>query len=265
MHTQEVIELWDTPEALEAAEGDEHIPTLTLYPVQGAKGMVVICPGGGYARRAEHERGPVAQWLNGLGISAAVLDYRVAPTRHPQPLRDAQRAIQYARHLASDWGHDPEKIGILGFSAGGHLAASAGTLFHDGDPTSADLIQRYSNRPNVMILGYPVISFGEYRHYGSMVNLLGESPSDELTELLSLEKQVTEHTPPAFIWFTDDDSIVPVENGFLLAGALRKHRIPFELHVFERGPHGLGLCDKPEYTARAWTQICETWLRKQGF
>ncbi|MBW5448285.1 alpha/beta hydrolase fold domain-containing protein [Cohnella sp. CFH 77786] len=264
MSRYETIPLWNgEPPYGEGTEPKQH-PTLTLYPAEGARGLVVVLPGGGYGGLAGHEGGPVAEWLNGIGISAVVLKYRVSPYRHPAPLADASRAIRYARHLAGEWGHSPDKIGILGFSAGGHLAASAGTLFGIGHPESADPVERLDGRPDAMVLCYPVITFGEYRHHGSMMNLLGDDPTPEWRNQMSIERQVGAATPPAFIWFTDDDQAVPVENGLLMAQALSRHKIPYELHVFEHGRHGLGLCDE-DLTARAWTQLCEAWLRKQGF
>ncbi|WP_123041969.1 alpha/beta hydrolase [Cohnella candidum] len=265
MSTRVTIPLWQGEPPYGEGTEPKQIPRLTLYPAEGARGLVVVCPGGGYGGLADHEGGPVAEWLNAIGISAVVLKYRLSPYSHPVPLADASRAIRHARHLAGEWGHSPDRIGILGFSAGGHLAASAGTLFGNGHPESADPVERLHSRPDAMVLCYPVISFGEYRHHGSMVNLLGDNPDPALRQQLSIEKQVGNDTPPAFIWFTDDDGAVPAENGLLMAGALSRHRIPYELHVFEHGRHGLGLCDGEDLTARAWTSLCENWLRKQGF
>ncbi|WP_276356764.1 alpha/beta hydrolase [Cohnella caldifontis] len=265
MSHYETIPLWDGEPPYSEGVEQKTQPTLTLYPVPNAKGMVVVCPGGGYQHLADHEGEPVALWLNRIGISAAVLKYRHSPYRHPAPLSDASRAIRYARHLAGKWGHSADRIGILGFSAGGHLAASAGTLYGNGHPESEDPIERLSSRPNAMILCYPVISFGEYRHHGSMVNLLGDHPDPAARQMMSIEQQVNGDTPPAFIWFTADDGAVPAENGLLMAGALSRHRIPYELHIYERGRHGLGLCEGEDLTARAWPVQCEAWLRKQGF
>lgn len=265
MPKQATIPLWGGEPPYGEGVNPKQIPTLDLYPVPGARGAVVVCPGGGYAMLADHEGEPVAEWLNSLGISAAVLKYRLSPYRHPASLMDATRAIRQVRHLAAEWGHAPDRVGILGFSAGGHLAASAGTLFDMDHPESDDPVQRHHSRPDAMILCYPVISFGEFRHHGSMMNLLGESPDAAQRELLSLERQVGAGTPPAFIWFTDDDAAVPAENGMLMAMALSRHKIPYELHVFEHGPHGVGLCDQHDLTARSWPDLCGKWLRKQGF
>ncbi|MFD0697335.1 alpha/beta hydrolase [Paenibacillus sp. GCM10027628] len=264
--SQLTIELW--PGASKDSIGDENqgCPSLTLYPVsgEGLSSAVIVCPGGGYHRRADHEGEPIARWLNGLGISAYVLNYRVAPHRHPAPLQDAQRAIRTVRHHAAEWNIDPNRVGIMGFSAGGHLASTAGTLFEAGDLQSKDPIERQSSRPDLLILCYPVITFGEYAHEGSKLLLLGETPGDELVNLLSTEKQVTSDTPATFLWHTADDDVVTVENCFLFAGALSRHKVAFELHVFESGRHGLGLAeDHPE--AKAWPALCEVWLKKMSF
>lgn len=260
------FELW--PEGAPGAKGTglEDRPRLTPYLVEGGtpRGVVIVCPGGGYGGRAAHEGKPIAEWLNGIGISAFVLDYRVAPYRHPVPLGDAKRTIRHVRHHAATFGIDPARIGILGFSAGGHLASSAAVHFDEGDAEAADPVERVSSRPNAAILCYPVITFGEYRHNGSRVNLLGEDAPQELVELMSSERQVTANTPPTFIWHTSDDAAVPVENALLMAAALSKHKVPFELHSYESGRHGLGLAeDQPE--THTWTRLCELWLRKQGW
>ncbi|MCC2683765.1 MAG: esterase/lipase-like protein [Paenibacillaceae bacterium] len=251
------MELW--PEGAPYALGneDEDRPDLTPFVLSGVAGPTacIIVP---------HEGNPVAEWLNSIGISAFVLKYRVAPNRHPSPLTDAQRAIRYVRSHAEELGIDPGRIGILGFSAGGHLAASAGTHYDAGNPDAADPIDRVSCRPDLMVLCYPVISFYEFRHQGSLNNLLGKDAPEELIRLMSNELQVTEDTPPAFLWHTTDDAGVPVENSLLFAAAMRKHRIPCELHSFETGRHGLGLAaEHPQ--AFAWTGLCERWLRLRGF
>ncbi|AFC33105.1 esterase/lipase-like protein [Paenibacillus mucilaginosus 3016] len=258
--------LWPqgTPGAL--GEEAEDKPTLVPYLAEGpgVKPAVIVCPGGGYARRAAHEGDPVALWLNGLGISAFVVHYRVAPYQHPHPLSDAQRAIRTVRHRAAEWNIDPARVGILGFSAGGHLASSAGTHYDAGNPESADPVERQSCRPDLLVLCYPVITFGPYTHEGSKMNLLGEGAPEELVTLMSSERQVNENTPPTFLWHTADDGAVPVENALFFASALSRSKVPFELHVYESGRHGLGLAeDHPE--AHTWTQLCGTWLKKQGF
>jgi acetyl esterase/lipase len=230
-------------------------PRLTPFLLDGSGPYpaVVVCPGGGYRRRAPHEGEPVARWLNGLGIAAFVLDYRVAPNQHPAPLEDAGRAMRTVRERAAEWRVDRGRVGILGFSAGGHVAASAGTLMDDAD-----------GRPDLMVLCYPVITFGEHRHEGSMLNLLGEEPPTELREALSLERRVTAEMPPTFLWHTADDASVPVENSLVFAGALARHDVPFALHVFPRGRHGLGLAVEDPVVG-AWTGLCAAWLAAQGF
>ena len=263
--------LW--PDGAPGAKGDtkEDKPRLTPYlvPGDGPRACVVICPGGGYAGRAAHEGEPVARWLNGLGVSGFVLDYRVRPYRHPIPLGDAQRAIRTVRAKAEEWRIDPRRVGILGFSAGGHLAASATTIFDEGRVDAADPIDRQPCRPDAAVLCYPVITFGEFRHNGSMVNLLGPEPDPKLRDEMSLETRVTAKTPPVFLWHTADDGGVPVENSLLFARALRKHKVPFALHVFPRGPHGIGLAQgrraakAPE--ARQWPALCAEWLKGIGF
>ncbi len=258
--------LW--PDGAPGAQGDspEDAPRITPYlvPTKRPNACIVVCPGGGYAFRAAHEGQPVARWLNTLGLAATVLDYRVAPYRHPIPLGDAQRAIRLVRSRADDWRLDPTRVGILGFSAGGHLAASASTIFDAGNPDAADPIQRFGSRPDAAVLCYPVITTRELTHGESIANLLGPDADPDLREAMSLETRVTPQTPPTFLWHTRDDSAVPVENSLLYAMALRKNKIPFALHVFPHGPHGTGLAaDVPE--VRQWTPLCAAWLKGLGF
>lgn len=258
--------LWpdDAPEVRDADLPE--IPLLTPFvPAgDGPFAAIVVCPGGGYQARAEHEGVPIAEWLVSLGIAAFVVDYRVAPNRHPIPLQDAQRAIRTVRARAAEWKVDPARIGILGFSAGGHLAATAGTQWDAGDPAASDPVRRVSSRPGVMVLCYPVISFMLACHRGSVVNLLGPEPSLEARRALSAELQVTAETPPAFIWHTADDAVVDIDNALVMASALRRHGVDFELHVFPNGAHGLGLApDRPDIAV--WTDLCATFLRSQGF
>lgn len=261
------LELWKEGAPLARGNDLEDQPGLTPYLVDGREGpapAVVVLPGGGYGMRAYHEGEPVAKWLNGLGVSAFVLDYRVAPYRHPAPLLDAQRAIRTVRQRAEEWGVDPARIGILGFSAGGHLASTAGTHYDAGNPESEDPVERESCRPDYMILCYPVISFGEFRHHGSRVNLIGEEPEEALIRLLSSELQVTADTPPTFLWHTTDDEAVPVENALLFTSALRRCGVPVELHSYVTGPHGMGLAEEhPE--AVTWTDLCARWMRRMGY
>lgn len=265
MPTRPVL-LWPdgAPGALGA--GDEDRLRITPFPVKSDKpaGAVVVLPGGGYCMRAAHEGEPVARWLNTLGIASFVVDYRVSPYRHPVPLGDAQRALRWVRANARQYNVDPQRIGILGFSAGGHLAGSAGTIFDDGKSDAADPVERESCRPDCLILCYAVLTFGEHRHHGSMTNLLGGEWNEDLRQYLSLENRVTDRTPPTFLWHTADDNAVPVMNSLLFAEALGRCKVPFALHVFPHGTHGVGLAqDNP--TLSAWTGLCARWLANSGF
>jgi acetyl esterase/lipase len=226
---------------------------------------IIVCPGGGYTHLADHEGGPVAEWLNSLGVTAFVLKYRLGPRyHHPAPMQDAARAIRIVRARAVEWRLDPQRIGILGFSAGGHVASTAGTHFDSGKPDASDATERVSSRPNLMILIYPVITMREKTHAGSKANLLGAAPAPELIALLSNDEQVTKETPPAFLVHTMTDSAVPVENSLLFITALRKAGVPFEFHLYERGPHGFGLGQKDPILA-TWPDRCADWLRLHGF
>jgi acetyl esterase/lipase len=262
------IVLW--PGGAPGAVGNEasDIPTLTTYlpPKDKMTGAaIIVCPGGGYTHLADHEGRPVAEWLNSLGIAAFVLKYRLGPRyHHPSPMQDAARAIRTIRARAGEWGLDPQRIGILGFSAGGHVASTAGTHFEPGKPDATDAIERVSSRPNLMILIYPVITMKEKTHAGSKKNLLGTEPTAELVTLLSNEEQVTKETPPTFLVHTMTDTAVPVENSLLFLTALRKFGVPFEFHLYERGPHGFGLGQKDPILA-TWPDRCADWLRVHGF
>jgi acetyl esterase/lipase len=246
----------------------EDIPTLTPYlpPKEKATGAaIIVCPGGGYQHLADHEGRPVAEWLNSIGITAFVLKYRLGPRyHHPAPLLDAARAIRTVRARAAEWNLDPERIGILGFSAGGHLASTIGTHFDAGKSEAPDPIDRVSSRPNLIILIYPVITMKDRTHSGSRKNLLGDNPSAELLTLLSNEEQVTKETPPAFLVHTMTDTAVPVENSLMFVMALRKAGVPFEFHLYERGPHGFGLGTKDPILA-TWPERCADWLRLHKF
>ena len=265
---EEPIILW--PNGAPGAVGKEpnDIPTLTAYfaPKEKATGAaVIVCPGGGYTHLADHEARPVAEWLNTLGITAFVLKYRLGPRyHHPAPLQDAARAIRTVRARATEWNIDPKRIGILGFSAGGHVASTIGTHFESGKPNASDPIERVSSRPDLMILIYPVITMREFTHAGSKKMLLGENPPTDLVALLSNEEQVTRETPPAFLVHTANDPAVPVENSLRFAEALKKAGVPFELNIYERGPHGFGLGSKDPILS-TWPQRCEQWLRSHGF
>jgi acetyl esterase/lipase len=260
-----MIELWSKDDGAIEEAGRSESPHLIPFLLTGNHlPCVIVCPGGGYQRLAQHEGEPVAEWLNSIGISAFVLKYRVAPHRHPTPLNDAKRAIRIVRSRAAEWGVDPNRIGILGFSAGGHVACSAGTHYDLGDAGASDPIERISSRPDLMVLCYPVISFGEHAHQGSVHSLLGDEPTDELKRYYSNQLQVTPDTPPAFLWHTADDASVPVENSLMFASALSRNGVPFDLHCYESGRHGLGLATE-HAEAFAWTKTCELWLRRRGF
>ena len=226
---------------------------------------VVVCPGGGYRGLAmDHEGRQIALWLNSQGIAAFVLKYRLGPRyRHPAMLQDAQRAIRTVRARASSLGLAPNRVGIWGFSAGGHLASTAGTHFDDGNAGSADPIERAGSRPDFMVLAYPVISFTtEYVHRGSRTNLLGDNPDPALIEKLSSEKQVTARTPPAFLFHTNADKDVPPENSVLFYLALRRAGVPAEMHIYEEGPHGVGLAPF-DAALSSWPARLADWLRRR--
>ncbi|MDL4839612.1 alpha/beta hydrolase [Aquibacillus rhizosphaerae] len=253
-------------EAIRAEGANEHCPSMTPYLLEGNSRypLIIVIPGGGYSHRADHEGSPVAKWLNSLGISAVVLNYRVNPDFHTYPMEDAQRAIKMVRHYADEWQIDKDRVGVLGFSAGGHLASTVGTHFEGDHLVDEDPISQQSNRPNLMILCYPVITMGKYTHLGSKQTLLGRNHEESLVNYYSNEKHVDEKTPPTFLWHTADDSSVPVENSIHFVESLSKHNVSHELHIFESGPHGLGLA-KDSYSVSMWTTLCEIWLKGKGF
>jgi acetyl esterase/lipase len=249
--------LWENgaPGALGNEDSDK--PTLTFYPAYGratSGTAVIVCPGGGYSGLAmNHEGRQVANWFNALGITAFVLKYRLGPRyHHPIELGDAQQAIRKVRAQAKDFGVSPDRVGIMGFSAGGHLASTAATHF---DSTS---------RPDFLILGYPVITFtGPFAHKGSVKSLLGDNPDPKLLEELSNELHVTAQTPPTFLFHTSADTGVPAENSVAFYLALHKAGVPAELHVFEKGPHGVGL-DLADPALGEWPTLLAKWLRGRG-
>lgn len=264
------IPLWPdkVPGALGEDEPDR--PTVRIYqpPKDKSNGAaVVICPGGGYGIIAmDHEGSQVANWLNSQGITALVVRYRLGPKyRHPMPLTDAQRAIRYARANAEKLGISPHRIGVMGFSAGGHLASTAATHFDGGQKEAADPIDRVSCRPDFAILCYPVISLSaDFAHKGSAKNLLGDSPDPKLLESLSNETQVTPETPPTFLFHTAEDTGVPPENSVAFFMALRKAKVPAELHIYQQGPHGVGLAPG-DPTLNSWKDRLFDWLRQNKF
>jgi acetyl esterase/lipase len=268
----EVVWLW--PEGAPGALGKEDVdkPSLTIFPAPSDKAngtAVVICPGGGYGHLAtDHEGFEVAEWLNARGVAAFMLTYRLAPRyHHPAPLQDAQRALRTVRARARDWKVEPTRIGIWGFSAGGHLASTLGTHFDDGKADAGDPVERVSCRPDFMILCYPVITLKPLNaHIGSLHNLLGKNPDPQLVESLSNETQVTPRTPPTFLMHTDGDTGVVPENSVLFYLALRKAKVPAEMHIFEKGPHGVGLAqsvkDNPGLTG--WPNQLADWMTLRG-
>lgn len=261
--------LWanGAPGALGDTDADK--PSLTPYLVPAGRGVgtaVIVCPGGAYGALATDKEGTqFAQWLNSIGVSAFVLKYRLGPKyHHPIELGDAQRAIRTVRARAEEFRVQPDRIGIMGFSAGGHLASTAGTHLETVNGVPGDPIDRVSSRPDFLVLGYPVISFTtSYVHKGSMRNLLGDSPDAKLMELLSNELQVTPQTPPTFLFHTNADTGVPPENSVLFYLALRKAGVPAEMHIYERGPHGVGLAQTDEALS-TWPGRLAAWLRVRG-
>lgn len=265
----ETLLLW--PGGAPGAVGDEDAdrPALTVFLPprdQAVPTGVIVCPGGGYATLAmDHEGRQVAAWLNQLGVAAFVLKYRHGPRyRHPAPLQDAQRAVRLVRSRASEFGIASDRIGIWGFSAGGHLASTVATHFDAGDSNAPDPVERFSCRPDFLILAYPVITLsGDYVHRGSLRNLLGDNPDPRLVENLSNHKQVSAQTPPAFLFHTTEDKGVPVENSILFYLSLRKAGVPAELHVYERGRHGVGLAPGDPVLS-SWPARLADWLRVRG-
>jgi acetyl esterase/lipase len=233
----------------------------------GSVAAVIVAPGGGYRNLSMIKEGrEPAEYLNGLGMAAFVLKYRLGPRyHHPVQLGDAQRAIRMVRARAAEWGIAPDRIGMWGFSAGGHLAATASTRFDAGQAQAPDPIDRVSSRPDFAVLAYPVISLVEtWTHQGSKTNLLGDAPDPQLARSLSSDTQVTAATPPTFIYHTNADTAVPVENSVSYYLALRKAGVPAELHVFKDGPHGTGLGQQDPALA-VWPTLLANWLRASGF
>ena len=266
----QTILLW--PSGAPGAVGDEDRdkPALTIYMPPNTAGpmtAVIIAPGGSYARLSMNLEGRApANYLNTLGIAAFVLRYRLGPRyHHPIELGDAQRAIRLVRARAAEWHIAPDRIGFMGFSAGGHLAASVSTHFDAGRADGADPIDRVGSRPDFAILAYPVITFVEpWTHQGSKTNLLGDEPDAALARSLSNETQVTASTPPTFIYHTNADTVVPVENAVTYFLALRKAGVTAEMHVFRNGAHGSGL-GQQDAALVEWPRLLANWLRASGF
>jgi len=268
------VPLWPNGAPGALGTGDNDIPTLTAFlpdPDKATGAAIVICPGGGYGGLAPHEGQGYAEWLADNGVAGIVLKYRLGSHgyRHPAMLNDAARAVRLTRSKAAEWKIDPKRIGIMGSSAGGHLASTLLTHFDAGKPDDADPVEHESSRPDLGILCYAVITMGPNTHGGSRQNLLGSNPSPELIDLLSNEKQVTPQTPPCFIWHTWEDNAVKVDNSLAFAEALIKNRVPCDLHVFEKGPHGIGLSQGkngvPAGEVHPWAKDLLYWLRIRNF
>jgi acetyl esterase/lipase len=271
---QTAIPLWPdgAPGALGTKTND--IPTLTPYlpdATNATGAALVICPGGGYQHLSPREGNDYALWLNQHGITCFVLKYRLGADgyRHPAELQDAARAVRTIRARADEFKIGPKRIGIMGSSAGGHVASMLLTHFDAGDTNSADVIERQSSRPDIGILCYPVITMGEFAHPGSKGYLLGRNPPPELVQETSSELHVDANTPPCFIWCTSEDRTVPPENTLMFAGALRKNHVPFDLHIYQKGGHGMGLGmgirTPPFVNLHPWTEDCLFWLKAQGW
>ena len=261
-----VIPLW--PQGTPGSLGDrpQDKPNLTFYAADTAKrngATLLVLPGGGYANLAPHEGAAFAEYFAARGITCYVLQYRLgsAGYRNPAMLQDVSRALRMVRSFAKRDGLDPARVGIIGSSAGGHLAATLMTHFDAGKADAADPIERESSRPDLGVLCYPVITMGEFAHAGSRNQLLGANPTPEVLKDMSAELQVTSKTPPAFIWATFEDKTVPVENSLMFAAALRKAGVPFSLHIYEKGSHGLGL----KKDAPPWADECLYWFKERKF
>lgn len=269
---EQPLRLW--AEAAPGALGKEEqdIPRLTPYWPAAEKetgAAVIVCPGGGYSVLAPHEGEPFAKWLNDLGIAAFVLKYRLIKDGYhiPEILGDAARAVRTVRANADAWGLDPNRIGILGSSAGGHLSATLSTRFDDGKTDASDPIERVSSRPNATILCYAFILFDRNDKPERHERFLGPEPTADQIRAYSPALNVTEQTPPCFIWQTVEDPGVVVENALVMADSLRKAGVPFALHLYQKGRHGIGLGFRTYERAKLhpWTSACEFWLGEQGF
>jgi acetyl esterase/lipase len=263
------ILLWENGAPGAQGQNDDDRPSITIYRPFDPKTpgtSVVIAPGGGYGFLASnHEGRQVANWFNTMGITAFVLKYRLGPRyHHPIELGDAQRAVRLVRRHAQEFGIVPNRIGMMGFSAGGHLASTVATHFDNGNPSAKDPIDRVSSRPDFVVLGYPVITFEPpYSHAGSAQNLLGDNPDPKLIDELSNERHVTAQTPPTFLFSTSEDTVVPPENSVSFYAALHRAGVPAELHIFEKGPHGVGL-DLGDPVLGEWPALLAHWLRIRG-
>ncbi|MBR4235252.1 MAG: alpha/beta hydrolase [Clostridia bacterium] len=255
----EKIYLWNGRAPYSDVSAGQEQPSLTPFTVNGSKGALIVIPGGAYWIKADHEGAPVAEYFRDAGISAFTLDYRVHPCDKMAPLADANRAVRLVRSFGY------EKVAVLGFSAGGNLCCSAAVHYDAGDPDSADPVERFSSRPDGFIPCYAVASLTKYTHIGSLRNLLGnECESVAWQRYFSAEENVTDDTPPAFIWHTASDQSVPVENSLNLASALSAHGVSYEMHIFPAGAHGLGLAQNTE-AACEWPRLAAAWLLRGGY
>jgi acetyl esterase/lipase len=259
--------LWEGKAPGALGDEDRDRPTLTYYPAISRSAVtVIVAPGGGYGALAmNHEGRQIANWFNAQGISAFVLKYRLGPRyHHPIELGDAKRAVRMVRARAQEYGIDPHLIGFMGFSAGGHLTSTIATHFDAGDASAADLVDRFSSRPDFAILCYPVVSSDPaVSHKGSFRNLLGDNPDPEQLKDMSNELHVTKDTPPSFLFHTSDDPVVPVLNSVRFYEALVAAHVPAELHIFQHGPHGVGL-DLGDPVLAEWPVLLRNWLRFNG-
>jgi acetyl esterase/lipase len=265
-----VVLLWPAGAPGALGDADEDKPTLTVFLPAGlnaTKTGVVVAPGGGYQHLATEKEGyAIADWLNARGVAAFVLKYRLGPKyHHPVEMWDAQRAIRMVRAHAAEYGIAADHVGMWGFSAGGHLTATAGTQFDWGKADSADVVERQGSRPDFLVLGYPVITMMEpYVHHGSLKNLLGDDPDPALARSLSAETRVTTDTPPTFLFSTTDDKTVPVMNSVMFYEALVKAGVPAEMHIFQQGAHGAGLAAaNPQLSV--WPDLVAKWMRERGY
>lgn len=251
--------LWENPPYI-SFTSNEFRPSITEFKINDNKSAVIVCPGGGYCCKADHEGTPIAEMFNSHGINAYTLDYNVCPCHKFAPLSDVQRAIRVLR----SWGY--EKIAVCGFSAGGHLTCTSATMYDFEAYEKTDAIDELSARPDAFIPCYPVVSMTEpYSHFGSRNALLTEEQENfDLALMFSNEKHITENTPPCFIWHTANDSVVPVENALALASALTEKKVYFEMHIFPNGCHGLGLAyDRNDIGI--WSKSACTFLKNLGF